>query len=155
MDALSLLKEDHQRVRKLVREVEGTTARSMKERGALFQAILDELAVHERIEEEVFYPKLEKHEKAKELVLGSCVEHDVVDDLLDEISMIEVGDDRWLRAFKVFRENLEHLIEEEEQELFPKTKTIFSEEQLAYLGAEMAALKEQAQMERTEEEVVT
>jgi hemerythrin-like domain-containing protein len=151
MDALSLLKDDHEKVKKLVKEVEGTTARSTKQRGELFQTIVDELTVHERIEEEIFYPTLQKHEKAKELVLESYVEHGVVDDLLDEISTVDVGDERWLPAFKVFRENLEHHIEEEEKELFPKTKSIFSEEQLVTLGAEMAALKEQAQMELIEE----
>src|SRR5207245_1433798 len=120
MDALSLLKEDHQKVKKLVKEVEGTTARSTKQREELFQTIVDELTVHERIEEEIFYPRLQKHEKAKDLVLESYVEHGVVDDLLDEISTIAAGDEKWLPAFKVFRENLEHHIEEEEKELFPK-----------------------------------
>ena len=151
MDALSLLKEDHDKVKKLVKEVAETTARSTKKRAELFQTIVDKLTVHERIEEEIFYPTLQKHEKAKELVLESYVEHGVVDDLLDEISTIALGDERWLPAFKVFRENLEHHIEEEEKELFPKTKSIFSEDQLANLGAEMLALKEQAQMELMEE----
>ena len=151
MDALSLLKEDHDKVKKLVKEVAETTARSTKKRGELFQTIVDELTVHERIEEEIFYPTLQKHEKAKELVLESYVEHGAVDDLLDEISTIALGDERWLPAFKVFRENLEHHIEEEEKELFPKTSSIFSEAQLANLGAEMFALKEQAQMELMEE----
>jgi hemerythrin superfamily protein len=151
MDAISLLKQDHQKVKGMVKEVEETGRRSTKQREELFQTIVDELTVHERIEEEIFYPSVQKHEKAKDLVLESYVEHGVVDDLLDQISTIDVADEKWMPAFKVFRENLEHHIEEEEKELFPKTKSIFSEEQLERLGTEMAALKEQAQMELMEE----
>ena len=151
MDALSLLKQDHEKVKKLVRQVEESSDRATAQREELFGTIVEELTVHERIEEEIFYPALQKHEKAKELVLESYVEHGVVDDLLDQISTIETGDDKWMPTFKVFRENLEHHMKEEEDELFPKTKSIFSSEKLEDLGARMAELKERAQHERMEE----
>jgi hemerythrin-like domain-containing protein len=151
MDALSLLKQDHDKVKQMVKEIEGTDGRSTNKREELFQTVVDELTVHERIEEEIFYPALQKHEKAKEMVLESYVEHGVVDDLLDEISSIEVKDEKWMAAFKVFKENLEHHIQEEEGELFPKTQSIFSREQLEKLGEQMVALKEQAQQELMQE----
>jgi hemerythrin-like domain-containing protein len=151
MDAVSLLKEDHDNVKDLIKLIEDTTGRATKQRAETFQTIVDELTVHERIEEEIFYPALRSHEKAKELVLESYIEHGVVDDLLDEISTIETGDELWMPAFKVFRENLEHHIKEEEDELFPKTEQIFSREQLERLGEEMAALKERAQTELMKE----
>jgi hemerythrin-like domain-containing protein len=151
MDALTLLKQDHEKVKGMIKEIESTDGRSTKKREELFQTVVDELTVHERIEEEIFYPALQKHEKAKDLVLESYVEHGVVEDLLDEISTIEPGDDKWMPTFKVFKENLEHHIQEEEGELFPKTEQIFSKEQLSKLGEQMVALKEQAQQELMEE----
>ena len=149
MDGLSLLKEDHDKAKEAIRKIEGTNDRATKEREELFQALVDDLTVHERIEEEIFYP--EEQPKTKDLILESYVEHDVVDTLTDEISTIEAGDEKWLPTFKVFKENLEHHIKEEEEELFPKVKDIFSREQLEDLGNKMAALKEVAQQELMEE----
>ena len=151
MDGLSLLKEDHDKAKEAIRKIEGTNDRATKEREELFQALLDDLTVHERTEEEIFYPALEEQPKKKDLILESYVEHDVVDTLTDEISTIEAGDEKWLPTFKVFKENLEHHIKEEEEELFPKVKDIFSREQLEDLGNKMAALKEVAQQELMEE----
>ena len=151
MDALSLLKLDHDKVKGVIAQIEETTARATKKREELFQGLVDDLTVHERIEEEIFYPTVGKHEKAKDIVLESYVEHEVVDDLTDEISTLEADDDKWLPTFKVFKENLEHHIKEEEDELFPKVREIFSKEELEEMGGQMAALKEQAQQELMEE----
>ena len=151
MDALSLLKQDHDKVKEVITRIEETTARTTKKREELFQGLVDDLTVHERIEEEIFYPTVGKHEKAKDIVLESYVEHDVVDDLTDEISTLEAADEKWLPTFKVFKENLEHHIKEEEDELFPKVREIFSKEELQDMGGQMAALKEQAQQELMEE----
>ena len=151
MDALSLLKQDHEKVKGLIKQVEETSDRATKQREELFQTIVDELTVHERIEEEIFYPTVQKHEKAKDLILESYVEHGVVDDLLDQISTIETGDEKWMPSFKVFKENLEHHMKEEEGELFPKVESIFSKDQLTKMGEQMAALKEQAQQELMQE----
>jgi len=151
MDALSLLKLDHDKVKGVITQIEETTARATKKREELFQGLVDDLTVHERIEEEIFYPTVGKHEKAKDIVLESYVEHEVVDDLTDEISTLEAADEKWLPTFKVFKENLEHHITEEEDELFPKVREIFSKEELQEIGGQMAALKEQAQQELMEE----
>jgi len=151
MDALSLLKQDHDKAKEVIEQIESTGERAGKRRGELFQGLVDDLTVHERIEEEIFYPALQKHPNAKDLVLEAYVEHGVVDTLLDEISTIDAGDEKWMPTFKVFKENLEHHIEEEEGELFKKTKSAFSTVQLEDLGAQMAALKEQAQQELMEE----
>ena len=151
MDGLSLLKQDHHKAKEAIKNIEKTSDQATKERGELFQSLVDDLTVHERIEEEIFYPALEEQPKTKDLILESYVEHNVVDELTDEISTIELGDEKWLPTFKVFKENLEHHIKEEEEELFPKVKEIFSKDQLEDLGAKMAALKEQAQQELMQE----
>ena len=151
MDGLSLLKQDHHKAKEAIKNIEKTSDQATKERGELFQSLVDDLTVHERIEEEIFYPALEEQPKTKDLILESYVEHNVVDELTDEISTIELGDEKWLPTFKVFKENLEHHMKEEEDELFPKTKSIFSSEKLEDLGARMAELKERARHELMEE----
>src|SRR5882672_4907441 len=56
MDALNLLEQDHQKVKKLMSEIEKTTERGVKTREQLFSKLVTELTVHERIEEKIFYP---------------------------------------------------------------------------------------------------
>ena len=86
MNALSLLKQDHDKAKEVIEQIESTGEGAVKRRGELFQGLVDDLTVHERIEEEIFYPALQKHPNAKDLVLEAYVEHGVVDTLLDEIS---------------------------------------------------------------------
>jgi hemerythrin superfamily protein len=79
MDAISLLKDDHEKMKKLLFELESTTERGVKRRRDLFTKVKRELTVHETIEEEIFYPALKEHPKAKEIVLEAYEEHHVVD----------------------------------------------------------------------------
>ena len=69
MNAITLLEADHKKVKKLLNELESTTERGVKTRSELFATIKDELTVHEIIEEEIFYPELKAHPKAKDIVL--------------------------------------------------------------------------------------
>ena len=69
MDALSLLKEDHDKVKKLLEDLDSTTERGVKTREQLFNKIKQELEIHEAIEEEIFYPALKDHPKTKDLTL--------------------------------------------------------------------------------------
>ena len=85
MDALSLLKEDHDKVKKILDELESTTERGVKTRQDLFTKVKHELTVHEAIEEEIFYPALKGHPKTKEITLEAYEEHHVVDTIMAEI----------------------------------------------------------------------
>jgi hemerythrin-like domain-containing protein len=145
MDALELLEKDHEKVRKLLDQIESTTQRGVKTREELFEKLRSELQIHELIEEEIFYPALRENPKAKELILEAYEEHNVVDKLLGELASTPVDDERWGAIAAVMKENLEHHIEEEEGELFQKAKQAFSEEELRELGERMATRKKEAQ----------
>ena len=118
MDAISLLKADHDKVKKLLTELETTTERGVKTREELFSTIKGELTVHEVIEEEIFYPALKDHPKAKDIVLEGFEEHHVVDVLMGELEALDVSDESWGAKALVMKENIEHHIEEEEGEMF-------------------------------------
>ena len=75
MDALAMLKADHDKVKGLLKDLEATTERGVKTRQDLFATIKGELTVHEIIEEEIFYPALKSHPKAKDIVLEAYEEH--------------------------------------------------------------------------------
>ena len=95
MDALQMLKEDHDKVKKLLSELDSTTERGVKTRSDLFTKVKQELQVHEAIEEEIFYPALKEHPKAKELVLEAYEEHNVVDMVMQEIEGVPYEDETW------------------------------------------------------------
>jgi hemerythrin-like domain-containing protein len=147
MDALTLLRRDHDKLKGLLRELEPTTERATKTRTELFERIKSELTVHEIVEEEIFYPTLKQHPKAKEIVLEGYEEHDVVDTLLGELERLPVDDETWGPKAKVMIENIEHHIEEEEGEMFTKARQVFDREELEQLGEAMARRKTEAMAE--------
>jgi hypothetical protein len=142
MDAMSLLKEDHQKVKKLLAELESTTERGVKTREELFTKVRQELVVHEAIEEEIFYPALKEHPKTKEIALEGYEEHHVVDTVIAEIEGVAYDDEKWGAKFSVMKENLEHHIEEEESEMFKQARQVFDQDELTQLGESMKARKE-------------
>jgi hemerythrin superfamily protein len=144
MHALTLLTEDHEKVKKLLSELEATTERGVKTREELFTKIKRELTVHEIIEEEIFYPALKQHPRAKEIVLEGYEEHDVVDTLMGELSALPYDDETWGPKAKVMKENIEHHIQEEEGEMFEKARLVFDRAELNDLGEVMEARKQEA-----------
>jgi hemerythrin-like domain-containing protein len=143
LDALKLLKDDHDKVKKLLEEGESTTERAVKTREELFAKIESELKVHEAIEEEVLYPALKEHAATKEIVLEAYEEHHVVDTIMGELEGVEPSDETWMAKFSVMKENLEHHITEEEDEMFPKVEQVFEDEELQALGTRMQERKDQ------------
>ena len=143
MNALELLKTDHDKVKKLLDEGESTTERAEKTRTELLATIKQELTVHEEIEETIFYPALKEHPKAREIVLEGYEEHNVVDTVMGELEATDVTDETWGAKFKVMKENIEHHIEEEEGEMFKQARSVFGADELQQLGDRMAARKEQ------------
>ena len=142
MDALKLLKDDHNKVKKMLEEGDSSTERASKTRTDLFTKLKQELQVHEAIEEEIFYPALKQHAEAKEIVLEAYEEHDVVDTIMGELETTPVEDETWGAKFSVMKENLEHHIEEEEGEMFKQARSVFGESDLENLGDRMRARKQ-------------
>ena len=141
MNALTLLKDDHDDVKKLLEKADDTTERAIKTRAALLHEIGVKLTAHEKIEEEIFYPALKEHPKAKDIVLEGYQEHHVVDLLMAELKSLDEDDETWGAKFAVMKENIEHHIEEEEGEMFTKARAAFSSEELAELGEQMEAMR--------------
>jgi hemerythrin superfamily protein len=144
MDALELLKEDHQKVKELFEEAERTE--DQKEKENIFDDIKTELETHARIEETVFYPAMQKHEELKELVLESIEEHKQIKTLLREIDNLKSDSEKFEPKLSVLMENVEHHAEEEEEgKMFPKIREIVSQQDLEQLGSELEAAKNKRQ----------
>ena len=142
MEAFELLKADHLKVAELFEQLE---AASGKEKMNVFNQIKMELELHTHIEEKIFYPALEKPAETHDLTLEAYEEHDVVKRLLRELSRARTPNEEWEAKAKVLQENVEHHVEEEENELFPKADSALGDEELQTLGEQMAAEKERKQ----------
>jgi len=145
VDAFKLLEEDHENVKKLLGELEETTERGVKTREDLFARIKQELLVHETLEEELLYPTLKEHDKTKEVSLEGYEEHHVVNEIMAELEETPVVDERWAAKFAVMKENIEHHIEEEEDEMFKKARQVLDQSHIDDLGDRMEQRKKELQ----------
>jgi len=144
MDAITLLKDDHKKVREMFREFEAAGDRAYKTKQRIAEQVFMELEVHSKIEEEIFYPAVREKagKEGKELVAEGFEEHHVVDVLIGELKALDPEAEEYDAKFKVLTENVEHHIEEEEQEMMPEAKEALGEA-LAELGERMLRRKEE------------
>jgi hypothetical protein len=125
LDALELLKQDHQRVKELFEQCEGSEDK--KEQKQIFKEIKSELEVHARIEETIFYPEMEEHEDLRDMVLESLEEHKQMKTVLREMSKLSPSSEKFKPKFKVLKDDVEHHAEEEEEEkMFPKIRKLIN-----------------------------
>lgn len=142
MDALKLLKQDHEKVEELFDEVCELSERAHKQRRMLADRICDELEVHATVEEKIFYPSVRNaDEEVGDLVLESFEEHALVKKLVSEIRHTEESDERFMAKIKVLREMVMHHVEEEQDELFPKVKKAMEKRQLEEMGERIEQMK--------------
>ena len=143
MDALLLLKADHEVVRDLFSQFKKAKENDdTAQLGQLQRKIFTELEVHTSVEEEVFYPEAKQvGDEAEELVAEGIEEHHVVKTLMGEIEQLEPGDEAFVAKMTVLIENVEHHAEEEEEELFPKLRKVFGEERLEAMGTKLLEAK--------------
>jgi len=145
VDAMELLKNDHEQVKKILEEIDSTTEKGVKTREELFTKFKSEMTVHERIEEEIFYPRLTEQAKTKEIALEGFEEHHVVDMVMAELDDVPFDDETWGAKFTVMKENIEHHVEEEEGEMFKLARQALESDELEELGARMEARKKELQ----------
>ena len=145
MDPFELLKADHQKVAELFDQLETASG---KRKLDVFQRIKSELELHTHIEETIFYPALEKPEQTHDLTLEAYEEHKVVKSLLAELGVAKTANDEWQAKAKVLRENVEHHVEEEENELFPKAEAALGDGEIETLGEQLEAEKMRMQGRR-------
>jgi iron-sulfur cluster repair protein YtfE (RIC family) len=141
MNAFTLLKDDHERVAGLLEKIDATTERAEKGREELFTQLKNELDIHARIEEEVFYPALEEYEETRAISLEAYEEHALVKQLLEELASAPKDDEQWTAKFTVLKENVEHHVEEEEGEMFKKARAVLSEDEVEQLGDRLQEAK--------------
>jgi hemerythrin superfamily protein len=138
-DAIALLKADHRAVEKLFAQFE--KAKDPERQRALAQQICGELRVHMQIEEEIFYPTSREFLNDEDIVDEAVVEHAAARDLMEEIEGMDPSEDLYEAKVTVLQEQIEHHVEEEEKEYFPKVQK--TQMDLKAIGEQMKARKQE------------
>ncbi len=146
MDIYTKLKEDHDKMKKIMDKIAKTSTGSTATRKKLFMQLKNELFAHAKVEEAVFYTSIQSRQNLKEDVLEAYNEHRMIAMLLDELDTIPKGNDQWLAKFHFLKELVEHHVEDEENEVFPKAEEILSDKKAEELG-ELMVQREQAVIE--------
>ena len=141
MNAIELLKEDHDKVDKLFQKVKANEDADHRD---TFEKIKAELEVHTHIEETIFYPKVKEDgdEELKKIVLEGVEEHHQAKMFLRELSNLVEDSEKFQPKLKVLMEDVSHHVMEEEGEMFPMIEKQFDESTLQTLGQEMEKEKQ-------------
>jgi hemerythrin-like domain-containing protein len=150
-DAISLLKADHERVRQLAQQygkITGSATRDDERKSKLAERICQELEVHTQLEEELFYPAARGALGDDEHLLDEAeVEHTSARDLIRQIQGLSPDDHGYDARVTVLGEYVEHHVQEEEKQMFPRVKR--AKLDLAELGERMLRRREQLESERS------
>jgi hemerythrin superfamily protein len=138
MDAIELLKTQHEEVKALFRKIEKAEE---EEKQDLFEQIADNLAVHATIEEKQFYPAT-KNARTEELLQEAVEEHLAAKRLIADLMEMSPDDPQFEAKVTVLKEQVEHHVEEEENELFPKVRKMLGKDELEDLGVVMEDMAE-------------
>jgi hemerythrin-like domain-containing protein len=141
-DAIALLKADHVRIKSVLGQMQKATTEAR--RSALVDQAEQLLTQHTMIEEQVFYPAFReaaKSERDRRLFHEATEEHHTVDLVLPEVRAARHEPDVYAARAKVLRELVMHHVEEEQEQMFPRARQLFSEPELRQLGEEMQARK--------------
>jgi hemerythrin superfamily protein len=120
-DAIALLKADHRKVEGLFAKYEEAKEKEARKL-EIFQQIAMELKVHMLLEEEIFYPRSREFVEEEDTVNEAEVEHAAAKDLIAQLEGMQASDEMYDAKVQVLSEQIEHHVEEEEEEFFPEVK---------------------------------
>lgn len=147
MDAITLLKEDHKKVKKLLGELTETTNRATKTRARLLEDINKEIEIHTTLEEDIFYPAFKDNVERVDdeaMYFEALQEHRAAGELvLPDLANTDPGSSEFAGRAKVLKELIEHHIKDEEKEMFPRARKLMKKADLDELGRRMNTRKKE------------
>lgn len=145
-NAIDLLKEDHEKVRKAFKEFENMDRADAESCRELVETVCADLRVHTTLEEEIFYPAVREAIDDEDIMNEASVEHETAKMLIEQLENMEPDDPNYFATFTVLGEYVIHHVKEEEGEMFPQAKKA-KDLDLEELGARMRERKEELMAE--------
>ena len=148
--AVELLKEQHDKVKKALKEFEKLDREDTETQKQLVQTVCEDLKVHTTLEEELFYPAAREAIDDEDLMNEAQVEHETAKMLIEQLENMGPDDPNFRATFSVLGEYVLHHVKEEEGEMFPEVKK--TDLDLEELGGRMRARMEDLMGDMEEEE---
>lgn len=122
-NAITLLTDDHKEVKRLFKEFEkGKDSMDVADKEELVNQICEQLLLHTEAEEQIFYPAARAAIEDDDMMNEAEVEHSAARDLIEQLRGMDPSDEMYDAKVTVLSEQVEHHVEEEEKEMFPKVK---------------------------------
>ena len=122
LDAIDMLKQDHDKVEKAFKEFEKMDRQDAESCRQVIKTVCEELKVHTTLEEEIFYPAVREAIDDEDLMNEAAVEHETAKMLIDQLENMGPDDPNYFATFTVLGEYVKHHIKEEQGEMFPAAK---------------------------------
>lgn len=122
VEALEMLKQDHDKVQKAFKEFEKMDREETEAVRQLAMTVCEDLRIHTALEEEIFYPALRDAIDDEDLLNEAAVEHETAKMLIEQLENMQEDDPNFHATFTVLGEYVRHHIKEEEGEMFPAAK---------------------------------
>jgi len=140
-----LLKSEHEKAKRAFAEIQAATA---NERAPLWAKLEPELKVHEEMEEAALYGPVAQELGSTDQTLKEWHEHHheevtEAEALIQEIDDLDSTSDDWVEKVEELQEALEHHIEEEEGDIWPRIQQAWDQSKLEYAGQQMETLRRQ------------
>ena len=148
-DILKTLKQEHDHVSELLKELNSTTERAEKSRPELLGKIKAALLPHALWEEKVFYPAFKKRADRDGLQTHAeaVQEHRAIElRVLPDLEAASPTSTEFSGRAKVLGEFVEHHAKEEEKTMFAMARKLFSAEERADLDSQYAQWKSSPQV---------
>lgn len=139
MDGIEALEKDHDRIRSLFSELEGTA--DPQELQDSFEKLGNILTIHAEAEERVLYPEARNCEGTTELIDKGHQEHDKGDQMVLSIKSVSPNESEFKEKVRELQEFMLNHLDEEENELFPKVRQCMSDRKLENLGTQLQETK--------------
>lgn len=136
MDIYDAIESDHKDIRARIAEVRHLPKAS-DEQAAAVRELASFLTRHHEAEERTFFSELVKHDEARHEGFHMIREHGEHEKLLEQLTALEPGGDRWDTHLSDLLDDIEHHIDEEEEDIFPAARKVIDGPTADELGAAM------------------
>jgi hemerythrin-like domain-containing protein len=137
-----ILTKDHEEVKGILGKLKETKESAPKKREELFQKLRTELVPHMKAEESAFYQPLVAKKDAREDAMEGIEEHHVTELVLKELEKMPTGEDQWGAKMSVFKELVEHHIQDEETKVFKSAVKALGHEEIQNIMKQFEAEKQ-------------
>jgi hemerythrin-like domain-containing protein len=145
MNAIQFLKNEHEKAKRAFGDIQAASA---DERAQLWAKLEPELKTHEEIEEATLYGPVAQEVGTRDRTLKEWQEHHheevaEAEALIEEIDGVDPTADEWMDKVEELKETLEHHIQEEEGNIWPRIEQAWDRSKLEHAGQQMETLKRQ------------